>query len=279
MLTQQVFISQSFDNLQSIGRSSGEGMTLTGQLKGMLDTYLDRHPNVSINALAMKSGIGATTLRRLKNDDIKGDPAPHTVLSLVSALTNEKRLSVIVETYDGPLGEVLKSSFGPFVEKSLNHSFKADLNSFLRDSTSYFVFKLCANRNGTTWDEIESNYGKIGLEKLNLLEKNHLIQQKEKRYYAKDKDFSLDPAVTLSHLPQLVSHFKLEEAAQGNNLFYTMSESLNEEGLQKIKSIQKEAVKKIIDIMKSPFYEGDIPYFSLNMCDSQKLPDRPEIYQ
>lgn len=254
-------------------------MTLTGQLKGMLDTYLDRHPNVSLNALAMKSGIGATTLRRLKNENIKGDPAPHTVLALVSALTNEKRLSVIVDTYDGPLGELLQSSFGPYVEKSLDHSYKADLNSFLRDSTSYFVFKLCANRSGAAQEDIEKNYGRIGLEKLSHLIKNGLIEERKDRFFAKDQNFSLDIGIALDHLPQLVSHFKLEEAMLGKNLFYTMSESLSEEGILKIKAIQKDAVKKIIDIMKSPFYEGDIPYFSLNMCDTQKLPAKPEIFQ
>ncbi len=254
-------------------------MTLTCQLKAMLDSYLDRYPHVSLNALAMKSGIGATTLRRLKNDDIKGDPAPHTVLSLVSALTSEKRLSVIVESYDGPLGELLKTSFGPYVETKIDHSYKADLNSFLRDSTSYFVYKLCANRVGATYDDIESNYGKIGLMKLEHLVKNGLIAKDGEVYHARDKNFGLDVAVVLEHLPQLVAHFKLDKVSEGQNLFYTISESLNEEGIQKIKQIQKEAIKKIIDITKSPFYEGEIPYFTLNMSDSQILPEKTEMVQ
>ncbi len=254
-------------------------MTLTCQLKTMLDTYLDRYPNVSLNALAMKSGIGATTLRRLKNDDIKGDPAPHTVLALVSALTSEKRLSVIVESYDGPLGELLKSSFGPYVETKIDHSYKADLNSFLRDSTSYFVYKLCANRTGATMESIESNYGKIGVQKLEYLMKNGLIRREGDSFHAMEKNFGLDVSIVLDHLPQLVAHFKLDKVCEGQNLFYTVSESLNEEGIQKIKQIQKEAIKKIIDITKSPFYEGDIPYFTLNMNDSQILPERTEAIQ
>jgi hypothetical protein len=274
-----VLLFSSTGSLPKVERSLGESMTLTGQLKGMLDSYLDKYPNVSLNALALKSGVGATTLRRLKSESIKGDPAPHTVLALVSALSNEKRLSVLVEKYEGPLGDLLKTSFGPYVETKIDHSFKADLNSYLRDSTSYFVYKLCANRAGTNRDTIELNYGKVGLDRLSTLLKNGLVEEDQGRFFAKEKNFSLDVSIALDHLPQLASHFKLEEVSAGKNLFYTMSESLNSEGIEKIKAAQKEAVKKIIDIMNSPFYEGDVPYFSLHMCDSQTMPEKPEVYQ
>lgn len=254
-------------------------MTLSGQLKHMLDTYLDKYPNMSLNALAMKSGIGATTLRRIKNESIKGDPAPHTVLALVSALSNEKRLSVLVEKYEGPLGELLSDSFGAYVETKIDHSYKADLNSYLRDSTSYFVYKLCSNRAGATKEQIEKNYGLVGVQRLVHLMENGLIESRDKKYFAVESNFSLDITVALSHLPQLTAHYKPEEIAKGQNLFYTLSESLNEEGIEKIKAVQKEAVKKMIDIMNSPFYEGEIPYFALNMCDTQTLPEKPEVYQ
>ena len=274
LLNEWKFLSErkKFVSLPNVNESFGDSMTLTCQLKGMLESYLDRYPHMSLNALALKSGVGATTLRRLKNQDIKGDPAPHTVLALVSAITNEKRLSVLVDKYDGPLGKLLKSSFGPFVETKIDHTFKADLNSFLRDSTSYFVFKLCSHRRGATREQIESNYGAIGIQKLEHLIKNDIIYEQEKRFYTHDKNFSLDVSIALEHLPQLISHFKLEEVSQGKNMFYSMSECLNEEGILKIKAIQKEAVKKIIEIMKSPYWEGDIPYFTLMMSDSQELP-------
>ena len=258
-------------------------MTLTGQLKHMLDCYFHQHPNMSLNALALKSGIGATTLRRIRNQEIKGDPAPHTVLAFVSALTNEKRLSILVDKFDGPLGELLKESFGPYVESSLGHSFQAELSTYLRDATSYFVYKLCANRAGISREEIERNYGLQGLKKLDQMHGDKLIELKnhkgQERYFAVANEYSLDVDTVLGHLPQLAAHFKLGEVSKGRNLFYNMSESLNEEGIQKIKAIQKEAVLKMLDVFKSPFYEGDIPFFTLNMCDTQLMPAKPEYYQ
>lgn len=268
-----------FDNLPPIGESSGDSMTLTDQLKHMLDSYFYTHPHMSLNALALKSGVGATTLRRIKNQDIKGDPAPHTVLSLVSSLTNERRLSVLVEKFDGPLGELLKESFGPYIETQIDHAYRADLNSFLRDSTSYFVYKLCSNRSGATLEQIQKNYGLVGTQKLKGLIENKLIEEKKGTYFSIESNYSLDIEVVLNHLPQLTAHFKTEEVSKGQNLFYTLSESLSEEGIQKVKEAQKEAIKKIIDIMKSPFYEGDIPYFTLAMSDTQAMPEKPEVYQ
>jgi hypothetical protein len=50
-----------------------------------------------------------------------------------------------------------------------------------------------------------------------------------------------------------------------------LSETINEDGIRKIKEIQKEAIKKIHTIMNSPFYEGDIPFFTIDMCDTMEF--------
>ena len=87
-LNGQVLLQQN-DRLRA---REGSFMTLCEQLKEIVDDYLTRYPNLSINSLAMKSGVGATTLRRIKNLSIKGDPAPHTVLNIVSSTSNQKCL-------------------------------------------------------------------------------------------------------------------------------------------------------------------------------------------
>ncbi|MCF8058985.1 MAG: hypothetical protein K9K67_06800 [Bacteriovoracaceae bacterium] len=247
-------------------------MSLTTQLKELVENYFLQNPHMSMNALANKSGVGATTLRRIRNDSIKGDPAPHTVLGIVSSVTNEKRLSVLIKKCEGPVGDLLKETFGPYLEEGIQHQYSDDLNSSLKDSTSYFVYKLSANRNGTDRQELQENYGRLGLKKLEDLIKAGLIEEINERLHATRKNFALDVNVVANHLPQLVSHYKPEEIAEGNNLFYTMSESLNEDGIQKIKEIKKESIKKIMNIMQSPFYEGDIAYFTLNMADTLKMP-------
>ena len=34
---------------------------------------------------------------------------------------------------------------------------------------------------------------------------------------------------------------------------------------------QKEAIKKIYNVMMSPYFEGDIPYFSVSLMDTLNL--------
>lgn len=244
-------------------------MTLCEQLKDIVDSYFLKHPNVSINGLAMRSGVGASTLRRLLNDSIKGDPAPHTVLNLLSTVTKEKKLSKLIAMVDGPLGDMLQETFSHFVESEAPHTYDQDLNEILKDQMSYFIYKLAANRKGTDKMFVSEMFGNAGLERLTkLLDLGVVKANEEGDIHAVQKDFSLDVEIAAGHLPELVKYYKPGSISNGQNLFYTMSETLSEEGIQKVKAIQKEAIKKIYDVMRSPFYEGDIPFFTLDMSDT-----------
>lgn len=243
-------------------------MTLNEQLRDIVTSYFDKYPNMSINGLAQKSGVGATTLRRLVNNTGKGEPAPHVVLGLVSATSKEKRLSKLVSMFDGEVGECLKKSFAPYIEKEMPQQVDNDLNEVLKDQISYFIYKLSANREGTDKMQVTDLYGKTGLERMEKLIKLGFLYEKGEKVHAKKKDFSLDVKVAADHLPEMMKFYKPEHVGAGQNLFYTLSETLNEEGIQKIKDVQKEAVKKVFDIMRSPFYEGKIPYFTVQVCDT-----------
>lgn len=243
-------------------------MTPNEQLKDIVDTYFDRYPNMSINGLAQKSGVGATTLRRIVNGTNKGEPAPHVVLGLVSSISKEKSLPKLIGMFDGPIGEMLNKAFAPYIEKEMPHEMDNDLNNVLNDQVSYFIYKLAANRKGTSKVQVCELYGKMGLDRLEKLINLNFISEENGELHATKKDFSLDVEVAASHLPEMTKFYKPHTIQEGKNLFYTLSETLTEEGIHKIKEIQKEAVKRVYDIMRSPFYEGEIPYFTLQICDT-----------
>jgi hypothetical protein len=243
-------------------------MTLRDQLKDIVDNYFNRYPHMSINGLSLKSGVPATTLRRIVNASIKGDPAPHTALNLVSAVTNEKRLSVLVEMYEGPLGKTLNEVFSPYVEMGLKHEYSADLNEELRDSIKYFIYKVSANHNGASVFWVGETFGKLGLDRLAELESAEIVSRQGDSIHASQKDFSLDVHVAARHLPELVKFYKPENIGLGQNLFYTLSESLNEDGIREIKKIQKEAIERIYSVMSDSNFKGDTPYFNLMLSDT-----------
>lgn len=248
-------------------------MTLTEQLQFVVEDYFSRYPHMSVNSLALKSGVGATTLRRLLGGAIKGAPAPHTILNIASAVSNEKRLSVLINKFDGELGEVLEEAFGPYIQEKINHTYSADLNEELKDEIKYFIFKMSANRTGVSWSWVADTFGKIGLDKLKKMKENGLLVagEKEGLYHAKEKNFSLNVSVASKHLARLTSFYKPENVGLGENLFYSLSESLNAEGIQKVKQIEKEAIQKIYQVMINEKFEGEIPYFSLLLSDTMTI--------
>ena len=249
----------------------GVFMTLTEQLKILLDGYFEKYPHMSINALAKKSVVGASTLRRILNGSQKGNPSSSIVLNLVSATIKERKLAVILNSIQGPIGDLLNSSFGHFVEADLPHKYNTDLNRELSEWPKYLIYKLASNKNGVLKKEIEKVLGKIGLKHLEALFEQGLVFMEGEVIHAKEKNFSLDIGVSLKHLPNLLEFYKPDELDKGQNLFYTLSESLNEEGIKKVKAIQKEAIKKIYNVMMSPYFEGDIPYFSVSLMDTLNL--------
>lgn len=250
-------------------------MTVTEELQAVVCDYLEKHPNISINALSKRSGVPATTIRRVINKQVKKTIAPHTVLNLVSSITKEKRLSRLINMFEGEIGQLLKENFSAFADESLEGSYNQELNAALADPTTYFVYKLASNRTGISESMIQELYGKVGLQKLFLLADLELVEESEGNYIASDKNFSLDIEVAAKHLPELVKFYKPSQLELKRNMFYSLSETINEEGIQKIKEIQKEAVKKTYQIMQSPFYEGTIPYFSVQICDTL-MPDLSE---
>ncbi len=254
-------------------------MTLCEQLKDILDGHFRQYPNVSINALAMRANVGATTLRRIMSLEIKGEPSPHTVLNIASAVAKEKRLGRLLKMYEGPVGEILQDNFSNFAEQDTPHVYDRDLNELLTDKVNYFIYKLAANRTGVKREEIQDLYGRLGLEKLQELVAGGHVLYKEEAYHAKDKNFSLDLMVIKRHLPELIKFYKPEELDRGQNLFYTLSESLSAEGIKRIKDIQREAVKKTYEIMSSEEFAGEVPYFTIQACDTLNPPQVTGVIQ
>jgi hypothetical protein len=244
--------------------------SVNSQLRKMTADYIEKHPGLTLNALASRSGVPATTMRRLMQEEGRSELAPHSVLALVSYLLKEKKISKILKTISGPVADLLNKCFDQFIfdEKSSSHELSADLNTVFRDKTCYLVYKMAANVSGTSIDDIKNAFGLLGLTKLNeMVEKGWIISDEQGKLHAKEKNFSVDLALAhqLSHA--LLDLYKPSEVKAGYNLFYSLSEGMNNEGIQKIKEIEKEAVKKIYEIMCTKNMQGDIPYFALIVSD------------
>jgi hypothetical protein len=241
------------------------------QLRSMTTEYLNTHSGLTLNALAQRSGVPATTMRRLMQEDQRTELAPHSVLALVSYLLKEKKISLILKKVQGPVAELLTKCFDQFIfdEKSSDHEMSNDLNTLFQDKLNYLIYKMAANVSGTTVTEIKDAFGLMGLKKLNCLMENNWISacNNSERLHAKQKNFSVDLSLAheLSH--SLIDLYKPCDVKSGLNLFYSLSEGMSAEGIKKIKEIETQAVKKIYDLMNTEGLQGDIPYFALIVSD------------
>ena len=251
-------------------KEHSNSLSVNQELRAMTALYLEKHPGLTLNALAQRSGVPATTMRRLMQEEGRSELAPHSVLALVSYLLKEKKISRILKIVQGPIAELLNKCFDQFIfdEDTSKHEIHSDLNTLLQDKTSYLVYKLAANKFGTSIDEVRNALGLQGLKKLNeLSELNWIIADDSGKLHAKEKNFSLDLAIAHQLTHALVDQYRPCDVKLGYNLFYSLSEGMTEEGIRKIKEIEKEAVKKIFDLMSNQNYQGEIPYFAVVLSE------------
>ena len=246
-------------------------VSVNDQLRQLVQNHLDKHTHLTLNAVAERSGVPATTLRRLIQDENRSELAPHSVLSLASFLYKEKRLSLLLNLIEGPIKTLLQKSFDKFIFDDSASDYKLDqnLNALLNDKTTYLVYKICANHSGASLLTIKESFGLFGVQCLEQLISKNVVyfNEHDKLYHAHNKKFTLDLALAhqLSH--SLIDAYKPQDVAKGQNLFYSLSEGMSEEGIQKIKKIKKEAIKKVHEVMTDPQSQGQLPYFSLFVSD------------
>lgn len=241
---------------------------LIQSVQNMIAVYMGKNPQLTLNALAQRSNVPVTSLRRLMNGQQKSEIAPHSVLNLVSYVLREKNLSALLTRVDNCIADFLKKHFGHFIFASETRVYDCDLNVELRDQTKYFIYKMAANHNGVDLMTLVENFGSHGKRKADEMIKNGLLIEEEGRLHAREKNFSIDLQIAADHLPALVRFYKPDSIHQGRNTYFNMSESLNMEGIQKIKQLQRECVQNMNKIMNGPQYMGDIPYFTINLGET-----------
>jgi hypothetical protein len=240
--------------------------SLNHELKNLIEDYFLNYPHMSINALSKRTKVGATTLRRILSLSLKGAPNPKTVLNLMSVLTKEKNIKLIIENSPKHTKSYLTESFKHYLEET---SSEGPLDLF-KNKLKFIIFKLASNQSGVHLKTITKLYGEPGIRVLKGLTKNGHLMEKNELFHARDKKKGNDLHFKAKHLPSLLPLIKKDPYFEP---FSALSESLNDEGIKKVNKIQKEALEKISDIMSCPSHSGDHHFFSFHVGGSIKMED------
>jgi hypothetical protein len=255
---------------------SKKASQLVRELRELLIGHLEKHKNLSINGLSKKCGVAASTLRRILSEETKEDPNPNTVLGIVSAVTKESCIDTLLKKFDGEIHESLRVSYS-MVSK---YSYRPELAEVLIDSDTYIVYKLAANRVGTSASEIVELLGNPALKRVEeLLDSGLLLEkegvkgaQKEKRYHAVEKNFMLPNSLILKHIPELLRYTKTDSRYVKKTMMKNISESVSVEVYNECWKIQAEAGDKIAKLINQEESNGNVPFFFTYFMNTLEAP-------
>lgn len=248
--------------------SPQERLAILSELKDAITSYLEVNKNLSLNAIACRSNVSEPTLRRIKKGEVKTLPRINTIVDILSIIYKERNISSLIQKCGPHLKSYLSKVFSVLMDTEAAYENDTGLSKVLQDSTSYLIYKLAANRIGIKREQVQRNFGELGLKKLSDLERKGLVFEMVGSYHARTKSFCLDDDLFIQNFKSVADFIRIEEGpARGDNLFYNLSESVSEEGYQKIMAIQRQALKEIVSILNDKKFVGDKQAFVLSTVD------------
>lgn len=252
---------------------SKQNSRLVIELKELVDDYLKKYPSISIHALSKKCGISSSTLRRIVNLETKEDPVASTVLGVVSAVKKESSIHQLMSMFDQNSEIFLSLSRAySFVHKC--SAYKPELSDVLGDRESYIIYKMAANRSGTTRQQLIELMGNPIESRIDELLKMELIYEEGGRLHAIQKNFTLPEELVKKHIPELVRFVGAGSCFVDKTVFSSISESITKEVYDEIWKINSEARKKIRELIYSKESSGNIPFFFVQVLDTMEAPRR-----
>ncbi len=242
-------------------------MTPVTELSDLIQNYLLERPRLSLNAIALRSDVPETSLRRLYKRDLKRMPKNQTVIKILCYLYQTDNLAEIRKQVPENLRNYMNKEF--LLEEDSERAPQINLDRFLPDQISYLVFKLASNSSGVKYQEILRMFGEMGIDSITKLEKAAVVKRVDDSYISAFESFRLSDDRFIDNFKAVANYIKTDpEKRQAPNFYYNLSESLNEQGLKKIRDIQIKATRQVLKIMSDKSNHGVIPVFNLIAIDT-----------
>lgn len=138
---------------------SGDGEESREIIKWYIRKLKNKYPNYSSSQLAAKIGMSQPTFSRLENAQTKA--SANSISKLLSALGECHAIADVIARVDSDLAEAIKQ-----VSEKNGRDFEiigGKLSNFMKQAKYRNIMLLAINKGGTTRQEIEREYGQLGL--------------------------------------------------------------------------------------------------------------------
>ena len=247
-----------------------ETKDLKDSLRKALEAFKEKRPDLSIRAIAKKSGVNRYFLTKLLDTNDRSNTLDlNQVLILSKYITGRDSVTEAIESSPKDIREALHKVFPTINENKqmlVNSSLyeKVDLS----DKTVYFVLVLSTYGLGTKRNLIYRILGERGEKILQDLLDNKILKEENGRIKLRSgTDFTCDFKLIAQKIPDYFSFYRPERHGTQENFVHVITEGVNKKAISEIHKIHLTAYKKIIKILEDPNNWGEIPLFSFSCMD------------
>lgn len=241
------------------------------QLSQLIERWISQQPSRSIAALSRLSGVGESSIRRLKNDGVL--PTETNTMKILLAISEQKSILKALNHFEQTtpvISDYLKSNFPMITESFFNESTAiVDTGEFMNDYNSYLVFKLASGHGGVSRKSLLDLIGLRANSAIEQLINLDLVSENDGILTAAVKSFTTSLEVAKQHAIKNIDNFYKPTSI--HNSFCNISENVSVEGFGDIIELVHETRAKVLHIMKSK--PGKIPVMTVMATDTMTVVD------
>ena len=243
---------------------------IVSELRELLNSYLNKHKNITINGFCLKNNLSPATISHLRNGITKKYVTPEIARKIVCGMNRGKSIGFVLRNTKGILGEFLRRSFPSLINLEVEGTAPENVEKALSTRNARLVMMLAYNKGGTTRKEIVETLDSFALETLErMLSENALFEDKQGRIKGSDEHIYLNNEIT-KELIQEVNYFsKPSETTEGQ--IKILWGKLSKEKRKKQNKIIFEAIEKLRELYKEEDSHGE-PSFVTLTSDILKQP-------
>ena len=220
-------------------------------------TIVIKHRNLPVRVVASRVGIAATTFSRILEGGVKRPNFSHAIKIAKAANGNdpEKLEDAINKCYPE-----MKRAFNDWKEIFKGNSDACFVSNagekFLTDPKAHEIVIEAVSGDGVHRDKVLSERGEKGIEVLEVLKKEELLEEENGRYSTK-KAINACPKTVYKLFQNLLKHnYRLSRFGTGQNKLRVQFQSLNDEGIERLKKIEEDAAQKTRELFHDKRFIG-----------------------
>jgi transcriptional regulator with XRE-family HTH domain len=246
-----------------------DAMTHTSKLcvdlSKRIRAYKKDHSNLSGTQIAKRFNMSNSSLNRIENCDVRMPAIDQIIKILRGTGAKGDLLKYLDENYP-----IIAETYREAYASSNNEYIDLNLEYYLNDKNKFLIILLALSGNGTTREEISTEFGKQGIEELDFLTSKKLLVEKDGRVGHNNTLFRTSTSTLKNLLSFSVeSSFKADQISENQNFisFYALRANRKKVS-KKVVGILQDCEQQILEVLNDPENEGEDDIFFGLVTDS-----------